>query len=223
MVSVPLTHTEPGGHPTNEDAFEITQHPAEPSCWIGALADGQGGSSGGAEAAKLACRVVIETVSAQRITSVATAGTWIDALHRADERVYADQNAGYTTLIAFAVIGGHVVGASNGDSALWLGLGADRILDLTERQAKNPPVGSGFARPTPFAAKLPATWAILAMTDGVWKSVGRGRVAELLKQQRGQELLDTLLAEARIPRSGGLSDDFTALLLENAADNSRPG
>jgi hypothetical protein len=215
MVGVPLTHTEPGGHAANEDAFEITQHPDGQFCWVGALADGQGGQSGGGEAARLACRAVIETISAQRVRSVATAGTWINALRRADEQVCADRNAGYTTLIGFAVAGGHVIGAANGDSALWLASADGRILDLTERQAKNPPIGSGFAAPAPFAAKLPASWTILAMSDGVWKAVGRVRVAELLLQSRGQALLDALLAEARLPWSGGLGDDFTAVVLED--------
>ena len=214
MIGVPVSHTEPGGHPANEDAFEAVQHPGDPSCWIGALADGQGGQAGGGEAARLACRVVIETVSSARVTSVATAGTWLNALRRADERVRGDRDAGYTTLIGFAVAGGHVVGASNGDSALWLGSQDGGVLDLTKHQAKNPPIGSGFATPAPFAATLPASWVILAMSDGVWKAVGRGRVEELLRVHRGQSLLDSLLAAARLPWSGGLGDDFTAVILE---------
>jgi hypothetical protein len=80
----------------------------------------------------------------------------------------ADQSAGYTTLIGFAVSGGHVIGAANGDSALWLAGADGHILDLTARQAKNPPIGSGGAAPTPFAAKMPASWIVLAMSDGVW-------------------------------------------------------
>jgi PPM family protein phosphatase len=203
-----------GGHPTNEDAFEVIRHPREQSCWIGALADGQGGQAGGGEAARLACRVVIDTVSSQPVRSVAIASTWLNALRLADERVCADRSAGYTTLIGFAVASGHVIGASNGDSALWL-TGADgRILDLTARQAKNPPIGSGGAAPTPFAAKLPASWIVLAMSDGVWKSVGRERIAERVRQSRGLALLDALLADARLPWSGGLGDDFTAVMLE---------
>ncbi len=217
MSARALCYTEPGSHPTNEDAFEIIQHPSEPSCWIGALADGQGGQSGGGEAARLACRVIMEAISAQRIASVAVAATWIDALRRADERVCADRIAGYTTLIGFAVAGGHVIGASNGDSALWLRCQDGSIVDVTEHQAKNPPIGSGFARPTPFAAKLSSSWAILAMSDGVWKAVGRGRVVELLVQCRGQALIDALLTEARLPWSGGLGDDFTAVMLEEQA------
>ena len=55
---------------------------------------------------------------------------------------------------------------------------------------------------------------VLAMSDGVWKSVGRDRIAELFRQTRGQALLDALLADARLPWSGGLGDDFTAVLLQ---------
>ena len=216
------SRSEPGGHPTNEDAFEVLRHPGGQSCWICALADGQGGQAGGGEAARLACRVVIETVSAQPVRSAAIASTWINALRRADERVRADPDAGYTTLIGFAVVGGYVVGASNGDSACWL-TGADgRVLDMTASQAKNPPIGSGFATTTPFAAKLPASWIVLAMSDGVWKSVSRQRIEELLHNTRGQSLLDTLLAEARLPRSGGLADDFTAVVLEQPQSSNPP-
>jgi hypothetical protein len=32
MSARPLCYTEPGGHRTNEDAFEVIQHPGEPSC-----------------------------------------------------------------------------------------------------------------------------------------------------------------------------------------------
>jgi hypothetical protein len=102
--------------------------------------------------------------------------------------------------------------------------GADGcIVDLTASQAKNPPVGSSGAVPTPFAAKLPTSWIVLAMSDGVWKSVGRHRIEELLRNSRGQALLDTLLAEARLPWSGGLGDDFTAVVLEEPEGSDPPG
>jgi hypothetical protein len=205
-----------GGHPANEDAFEIMRHPGAHSCWIGALSDGQGGQAGGGEAARMACGVVIESVSSLPVRSVSLASTWLNALRLADERVCADRVAGYTTLLGFAVAGEHVIGASNGDSALWLAGSNGQMLDLTARQAKNPPVGSAAATPTPFAAKLPASWIVLAMSDGVWKSIGRERTAELLLRSRGQALLDALLEEARLPWSGGLGDDFTAVILEES-------
>jgi serine/threonine protein phosphatase PrpC len=209
-----LSHSEAGGHSLNEDAFEVRQHPELRSCWIGALADGQGGRTGGAEAARLACRAVIEAVASRPAAVAARAETWDAALRQADGRVLADPETGFTTLIGFAVAGGQVAGASCGDSALWL-MGADRrASDLTMRQVKDPPVGSGEASPTPFAARLPAAWIVLAMTDGVWKYVGREVIWDLLRTHRGPALLEALLARARLPRTGGLQDDFTAVVLE---------
>jgi serine/threonine protein phosphatase PrpC len=214
-MRIVATCSVPGGHPTNEDAYEIIRHPADEWRWIAALADGQGGQAGGGEAARLACSVVIEAVSAQPIRFVAAASTWVNAVRRADERVCAHPMAGYTTLIGFGVTRDHVIGAANGDSALWLADGEGGIIDLTAHQAKNPPIGCGGANPKPFSARLPNAWVVLAMSDGVWKSVGRERVAELLRNIRVEMLLDALLAEARLPWSGGLGDDFTAIVLES--------
>ena len=42
-----FTHTEPGGHPENEDRFEVRPVPGGPGCYLCAVADGQGGRSGG--------------------------------------------------------------------------------------------------------------------------------------------------------------------------------
>jgi serine/threonine protein phosphatase PrpC len=215
-MCIVLGYSEAGGHPVNEDVFEIQRHSEGRSCWIVSLADGQGGQAGGAEAARLACRIVIESVLSQPVSSALLSRTWLDVLHRADEKVLADGEAGYTTLIGFAVVGGKVVGASSGDSALWV-TGADgKVLDLTARQAKNPPVGSGGAVVTPFATNLPASWIVLGMSDGVWKYVGRDGVREAMKESRGRALLNALLTRARLPGSGQLQDDFTAVVIQES-------
>src|SRR4051812_41176835 len=103
-VCIVLSYSEPGGHPANEDAFEVQRHPEGRSCWTTALADGQGGRAGGAKAARLACRIVIEAVLAQPVSRALSSRTWVAALRRADEGVLADGEAGYTTLIGFAVV-----------------------------------------------------------------------------------------------------------------------
>src|SRR4051794_8475819 len=205
-----FSHSEAGGHPTNEDAFEVRRHPEAGSCWVGALADGQGGRSGGAEAARLACRIAVEAALSRPIALLLKAWTWVEVLGQADEGVLADPEAGFTTLIGFAVVGGQVIGASSGDSALWVAGGDGRITDLTERQSKDPPIGLGGAAATPFVAPLSGSWAVLAMSDGVWKYAGRDGVRAALGESRGQELLDALLARARLPRSGGVQGGFTA-------------
>ena len=215
-MCIVLSYSESGGHPANEDAFEVQRHPEGPSCWIASLADGQGGRAGGAEAARLACRTVIEAVASQPVSRARLSRTWVDALRRADESVRVDDEAGYTTLIGFAVFAGQVVGASSGDSALWVTGMDGQVLDLTARQAKNPPVGSGGAMITPFATGLPASWVVLGMTDGVWKYVGRDGVREVMMECRGQALLDALLTRARLPRSGVLQDDFTTVVLQDS-------
>jgi serine/threonine protein phosphatase PrpC len=209
-----FTHSEAGGHPKNEDAFDLRRHPEEGVCWVGTLADGQGGQSGAAEAARLACRIVIESAMAQPTASLWKPRTWVEALRRADEGILADAGAGYTTLIGFAAVGGRVVGASCGDSALWVAGADDHIIDLTARQSKNPPIGSGGAEPTPFVAELSGSWVVLAMSDGVWKYAGRDGVRAALRESRGQELLEALLARERLPRTGRLQDDFTAVVLQ---------
>jgi PPM family protein phosphatase len=213
-MCVVWSHTEAGGHEVNEDAFVIQPHPEGGACWLGALTDGQGGQAGGAEASRGACRSVIESLSARRTSEIFKERTWFDIFQGADERVLAQPEAGYTTLIGFAVTNGRIIGASNGDSALWMTGEDGSILDLTADQAKNPPIGSGVAAPTPFASKLPASWIVLGMTDGVWKYVGREGIREALEKFRGPTLLETLLSRARLPRSGGLQDDFTAIVLQ---------
>jgi hypothetical protein len=215
-MCIVLSYSESSGHSANEDAFEVQRHPEGCACWITSLADGQGGRAGGAEAARLACRTVIETVMSQPVSRAQLSRTWVEALRRADEKVRVDGEAGYTTLIGFAVVAGQVVGASSGDSALWVTGMDGQVLDLTARQAKNPPVGSGGAAITPFAAGLPASWVVLGMSDGVWKYVGRDGVREVMMECRGQALLDALLTRARLPRSGVLQDDFTAVVLQDS-------
>ncbi len=218
-MPITFTHSEPGGHLTNEDAFEVRPHPEDGSCWVGSLADGQGGQPGGAEAARLACRITIESVLSRPIASLSKPGTWVEALRRADEAVLADAWAGRTTLIGFAVLGGQILGASNGDSALWVAGADGRVVDLTAHQPKNPPIGSGGAEPMPFVAKLPGSWVALAMTDGVWKYAGRDGVRAAMRGSRGQDLIAALLARARLPRSGELQDDFTAVVLQDPVES----
>ena len=167
-----------------------------------------------AEAARLACRVLIETVSSERAASVATAGAWLDALHRADERVCADRDAGYTTLIGFALAGGHVVGAANGDSALWLASPDAGVSRPDGASGQEPADRIGLRKS--YAVRCQAACVVDSAGNVRWRLESRGpaRVAELLRMHRGQALLDSLLAEARLPWSGGLGDDFTAVIFE---------
>jgi PPM family protein phosphatase len=215
MVSA-LSFSEPGGHPVNEDACAVRQHPAAPDCWLCLLADGQGGRAGGARAAQLACDTALALALEHPPERLADGATWAALLGRAGAAVCADAAAGYTTLVGLCVVPGVAAGASCGDSAALLVCGG-RARQLTAAQAKNPPVGSGKAPFLPFEARLAEPWAVLAMSDGVWKYAGWAAITQAALALRGRALLEALQARARLPGSGRFPDDFTLVLLEGAA------
>lgn len=84
---------------------------------------------------------------------------------------------------------------------------------MTDRQAKNPPVGSGAAWFVPFVAKLAAPWLVMAMSDGVWKYVGWDRLIAAVAAHHGEPLIEALQVSARL-RSGRFPDDFTVVVFE---------
>jgi PPM family protein phosphatase len=196
--------SEAGGHPVNEDAYLIREHPAEAGCWIGCIADGQGGRAGGARAAILACETVMRIAERTPVGMLASARGWGYLIPEADRVVADDTEAGFTTLIAFCIRRNRIVGASNGDSAVLLVNQSGNAI-LTERQPKNPPVGSGAAEFAEFTAELGESWRVLAMTDGVWKYVGWDRIEKELRARTGRLALNELRQMAGLPRKGRTS------------------
>ncbi len=212
MIKV-FTFSEAGGHPVNEDAFEIQCHPTDDQCWICILADGQGGRAGGGRAARLACRIAMEAATGYPPNTLRGVGCWLKISGAADAGVCADPEAGFTTMVGLCLSDGYVYGTSSGDSAVFA-LSDQHAEELTRHQEKNPPVGSGAAQFVPFAWKLVSPWKVLAMSDGVWKYVGRDRVREITKLFRGQALVDELQGQARLKKTGQFQDDFTLVLIE---------
>jgi hypothetical protein len=211
MVTV-LHHTETGGHAHNEDAFAVGPHPNDPDCWLCALADSQGGQSGGGPAARLASRTVFESAAVWPPDQLLTADAWVSLCQVADEAVRRDPEAGLTTLVAFCVRNGVVCGASCGDSAaVAVGSGRPGVL-LTEHQFKNPPVGSGGAPFVPFEAELVRPWEVLALSDGVWKYAGWEAVLAAARLPPEEALAD-LRGRVAFPGSGRVPDDFTLVVL----------
>jgi PPM family protein phosphatase len=204
-----LSHSEPGGHPNNEDAFAVEPIPGFPGGFICALAEGQGGRAGGAEAARIACVACVDAALKLPHSRLLLPSTWVEILRAADRAVSAHSAAGFTTVLAYCISRVHVCGASNGDSAAIV-IGPDGSGSvLTEAQVKNPPIGSGDAAIVPFAAALEPPWAVVAMSDGVWKYAGLEGVLQKAASHRGQALIDSLRDRATLPISGGLQDDFT--------------
>ena len=216
MISV-SSFSEAGGHSVNEDAFDVRLHPSGSDCWLCFLADGQGGRSGGADAARIACSVAAEAASSQSPRTLAQPSSWADILQEADRAVFHDKDAGFTTLLGFCVASESLVGASSGDSAVLALPGGTSAIDLTRGQFKNPPVGSGAASFVPFSTRLVAPWSVLAMSDGVWKYVGWEQLSHAAESTRGKALLEMLQAFARSPRNGQFPDDFTLIAFDGAA------
>jgi hypothetical protein len=209
------TFSEPGGHVTNEDAFLVRPHPDDELVWLCALGDGQGGRAGGARASQWACQVLIESAIQHSVQRLAEPGTWVTILRRADNAVQSDGEAGLTTLIGFCVSHQTVIGASNGDSAMVVFGGDNYVRDLTRDQQKNPPVGSGFAAIVPFGTRLPQSWTVLAMSDGVWKYCGWDRIRKCGSNLRGEALIEALQQSARLPGRGTFPDDFTVVAFQD--------
>jgi serine/threonine protein phosphatase PrpC len=211
-----FSFTEAGGHPHNEDAFRVEPHPDDAGLLIIALADGQGGRSGGARAARIAVDAAMDAAlhtSPERLREQPAA--WRGILHHADEAVFGDPDAGFASLVGFAAADGAILtGASCGDSAVLVAAdGATQV--VTDHQYKNPPCGSGDANFVPFRGAASPRRSILAMTDGVWKFAGWDSIADAACELHGQPLIDALAGRARLPGSGTFPDDFTLLVLES--------
>jgi PPM family protein phosphatase len=209
MIQV-LHCSEIGDGRENEDAFAVRPHPADPACWLCAVADGQGGQPLGGPAARLASRYCLELASGYSAEQLTDPDVWAEIVREVDQAVADDPDAGLTTLVAFAVVGDELAGASSGDSAAVAAPANEPPVILTQRQFKNPPVGSSMAIAVGFRLELVRPWAVLAMTDGVWKYAGWDKV--LKSAADGDTVLDTLRDAARL-RSGRFQDDFTLVVL----------
>ena len=207
------SHSEPGGHLTNEDAVAVVRYAEEPPILLCVLSDGQGGQAGGARASQLAVDSCLEQAQSYRPNKLLNPFTWQAIGEAVDRGVSLDPAAGYATFVGLAVLPPFAAGVSCGDSAVALLL-SDKFVQLTERQHKNPPVGSGAARLTPMSAKLEGSWKLLVMSDGVWKFAGWEAVAERCRTEVGEALISSLRELAVSNTSGRLLDDFSVILIE---------
>lgn len=213
----------------SEDRAEVIET-GEAGTVVLVVADGVGGRENGGPAAQKAVGLVREAVStgadARRLGSDARA--WHRLLTEIDRALFDDLDAGETTLAAVCVTPRRIVGASVGDSEAWL-VTAGGHFDLTGAQVRKPYLGSGAARPVPFALNLPpppgnpespsSSAAVLLMaTDGLFKYAPPERIldtATTAAVEPDADLNETArrLAElARSSGSGNLYDDIAVLL-----------
>lgn len=201
------------GYGENQDVLVVQRHPREPQMLLVAIADGQGGQPGGKAAAQQACRLVVQAAAECRPGSLLWTLKWKRLLVQTDRALRANADAGFTTLIAFAVLRQRLYGAANGDSALMAVTSGD-VQVLTKGQMKNPPVGSGRAAPYGFNFSLAPPWTILAMTDGVWKFAGWDRIWDKALELSTPETMIESIRGAVAHPIGSLQDDFTLLVIQ---------
>lgn len=207
-----ITSDSRAGYGENQDAFVVKPHPQKPELLLVAIADGQGGQPGGKDAAQMACQLIIEEASRCKPWLLLWTKKWTRLMKLTDRALRANDDAGFTTLIAFAVIGKRICGTACGDSGLMAIIPSD-IKILSKGQTKNPPVGSGQACGFDFCYSLPSPWTILAMTDGVWKFASWDIVREkALEIPNPRDMIESIRMAAST--SGSLQDDFTLLVLK---------
>lgn len=207
--------SEAGGHPANEDSFDVHAHPNDDLCEIVALGDGVGGQPGGGRAARFATHAALLAASTRLPDDLLAPSVWGPILRQVDHDTAADAETGLTTLIGLAVKGNKVAGASAGDSAVFVLDASGKGQELTQYQAKKPWVGTGEATFATFGADLVPPWQVVVMSDGVWKYAGWERVRALAAEHRGQALIDALHKAVLLPGSGGLQDDFTVIVVHS--------
>jgi hypothetical protein len=171
------------------------------------VADGAGNSRRGAEAAAAVVRAVQAAVA--ELSDLMRPEAWSDILERCDHLLASTGHGGETTAVAACVTGDRIIGASVGDSELWL-IQGDSHTVLTQHQRRKPLLGSGEA--TPIFFDVP--WnggTLLAGSDGLFKYAEAGRIRAVASEP---DLSAAAHKLATLPRlaSGGLPDDVGLVL-----------
>ncbi|MFP2932767.1 SpoIIE family protein phosphatase [Pyxidicoccus sp. 3LG] len=177
-----------------------------------AVADGAGNSRRGVEAAAAVVRAT-QSATVER-TDLMRPEAWSHVLKQCDHLLVSNGEGGETTAVVALVTGHHIIGASVGDSELWL-IHGDRHTALTEHQRRKPLLGRGEA--TPVCFEVPWTEGVLlAGTDGLFKYADAPRIRA---SASGPDLASSARALASLPRlaSGGLQDDVGLVLIRHPA------
>jgi serine/threonine protein phosphatase PrpC len=190
---------------TGQDRAAVFSHAS--GSLVVALADGAGGTGGGAEAAQ----AVIDAVS----TAVHADPASFEELLAALDREPARLGHGQTTAIVLRLDDLGIIGASVGDSGAWLIEGDHRIVDLTASQRRKPLLGSG-AIVTPFAAGRIGSSTLLVASDGLLKYAPSSDVARIATQRDLREAASSLVVRVRLA-SGELPDDVAIVLARTVA------
>ena len=172
--------------------------------YLVAVADGAGGTGGGAAAAE---RVI---AALSKLATRAANVDWWSALLELDEQLSV--SGGQTTGVVAFTDGNRITGASVGDSAAWLISPGGEVTDLTAHQRRRPLLGMGEALPVQFEAEIEGGRLLLA-SDGLFKYSTAEQICSLAMQGSVEEAARALANCVRLP-SGALPDDVAVIVVE---------
>lgn len=165
------------------------------------LADGAGGTSGGASAAD---RVNDEVLR----SSINSVDDCIGLLNDLDRQL---EFLGQTTAIIAKISNERIFGASVGDSCAWL-VRQSSYIDLTQEQIQKPLLGSGRARPVGFGPYDVNESKIMLASDGLFKYVHHNKILSIIASEKINDVAALLIEAARLP-SGALQDDISIITI----------
>jgi serine/threonine protein phosphatase PrpC len=170
------------------------------------VADGAGGTSGGAEAAQAVVDHLRLAVDSGR--ELNARGLRQLLLESSLEL----ENRGQTTAVVLVIDRHQIVGASVGDSGAWL-VEEREWKELTLGQPRKPLLGGGFAEPFTFVAKT-IDAELLVATDGVLKYANGDSVRALLRNRllSAESCCHAVIDAARLS-NGALQDDAAAVVV----------
>ena len=192
------------GNPVNQDRGLIM---GDGSRVVLCVADGAGGSGGGAESAATAVEWVRQNAS-----QLIDADSCAEMRRKMDTIIANDQVAGETTCALAIITPEEIFGASTGDSGIWLIPEEGTHVDLTQAQQRKPFLGSGSAWPVPFQRPR-CLGRLLLATDGLLKYASANRILATCREPQIELAADRLVELVRYP-SGALPDDVTLILNE---------
>ena len=169
-----------------------------------ALADGAGGTGGGA----IAAQAIVDALTGNPERAADCESLLLDL----DERPHL-LGSGQTTAVIATLTGQRLAGASVGDSGAWIISGTD-VLDVTADQERKPLVGSGCV-PVAFDARFPRGGTLLVASDGLLRYAKRTDIARIATEDTVEAAARKLVELVRL-RSGGLQDDTSVILVRRA-------
>ncbi|MBN2712560.1 MAG: protein phosphatase 2C domain-containing protein [Planctomycetes bacterium] len=175
------------------------------------LADGAGGTSGGAEAAQFA----VDSIKSKEFNYTDLYDPWrlCGILYELDREVACKRDLGECTGVLAYATQDKIYGASVGDSEAWL-VGAEEVTRLTQNQNRKPLLGSGEIRATPFGP-VPFSEKLILGSDGLFKYAKEYALLDEIRNSSVETCPARLIDCARM-KSGKLQDDTTVVVAINS-------